>query len=49
MRVTGDGKFKEWRKILIKIGNGTMVVDKDGNIKLLKKFTSSISSSAKDM
>ena len=49
MRVTGDGKFKEWRKILIKIGNGTMVVDKDGNIKLPKKFTSSISSSAKDM
>ena len=49
MRVTGDGKFKEWRKILIKIGNGTMVVDKDGNIKLPKKFSSSISSSAKDM
>lgn len=31
------------------MGSGTIKIDKDGNIKLPEKFTSSISSMVKDM
>ncbi len=49
MRVAGNEKFEEWRKMLLKISNGTMSINKDANIKLPKQLTSSISSTAKDM
>ena len=32
MRVRGDGKFKQWRDTLMKIGNGSIDIDQNGHI-----------------
>ena len=49
MRVMGSGRFDDWRKNLMKIGDGTIETDQDGNILLPSCLIDSNSTTTSEM